>query len=343
MKTTRRLSRHFAGTAQLENESRYPWSMATKLIDHMKAALITLLLATATVAGPLWNHDGNRSLELEGKDGRIIRFVVDCAPRDPHFEILATPDGRNSVWVGPQDHVWHYGHWFSWKYINGVNFWETNPKTGKQPGLNRIEDAGIESQPRAAAAIIRYRELAHPDPDGAAVLEDEVEIKIDRPTDERGPQVTWKITTKALADVTLDRTPLPDEPGGREWGGYGGLSWRGSKEFAELKFTDSEGRGDMNIHRQHASWVNITGSLHGKPAGLVIINHPGNPRHPTSWYLSNNPKHPFWFANPALLQPKAISLKKGESFQHAYRIILHDGAWDNTQCENAAANFARSE
>ena len=26
--------------------------------------------------------------------------------------------------VSPPDHPWHLGLWFSWKYINGVNYWE---------------------------------------------------------------------------------------------------------------------------------------------------------------------------------------------------------------------------
>ncbi len=88
----------------------------------------------------LWQADGNRSLELRGADGPLVRFVLDCAPRDPHFEILATTDGRNTVWVAPPDHVWHYGMWFSWKFINSVNFWEIDPTTGLQQGRSEILD-----------------------------------------------------------------------------------------------------------------------------------------------------------------------------------------------------------
>jgi len=173
----------------------------------VKTVLISLLLSTAAFAEPVWKQDGNRSLELTNENGAIVRFVLDAAPRDPHFEILATPDGRNTVWVAPPDHVWHYGMWFSWKFINGVNFWETNPKTGLQQGRNEILDTVIESRPDAASATIRYRELSYPNPDDPAVLEDTVVIRIERPADGRGTQVTWSITTKALADVELDHSP----------------------------------------------------------------------------------------------------------------------------------------
>ena len=314
--------------------------MATKLIHPVKTGFISLLLATTAFAEPVWKQDGNRSIGLTGENVTIVRFVVDCAPRDPHFEILATPDGRNTVWVAPPDHVWHYGLWFSWKYINGVNFWETNPKTGKQQGRNEIHDPAIESHPDADSAIIRYRELSYPEAEEPAVLEDTVEIQVERPNDPRGTQITWSITTKALADVTLDRTPLPGEPDGKDWGGYAGISWRGAKEFTEIQYTDSEGRENMDIHRHHARWLDVTGTLQGKPAGLLIIDHPANPRHPASWYLFQNPKLPFWFANPALLQPKALSMKQGESFRHSYRIVLHDGTWRNAECGQAMERFA---
>ncbi len=316
--------------------------MATKLIHRVKSIIISLLLSAAAFAEPVWKQDGNRSIELTGENGTIVRFILQAAPRDPHFETLTTSDGRNTVWVAPPDHVWHYGLWFSWKYINGVNFWETNPKTGKQQGRNEILDPAIESHPDANTATIRYRELSYPDPDGPAVLEDTVEIKIERPTDQRGTQVTWSITTKALADVTLDRTPLPGEPDGKDWGGYAGFSWRGAKEFTDIKYTDSENRRDMDIHRQHARWLSITGTLQGKPVGLIVIDHPANPRPPASWYLVHNAKLPFWFANPALLQPKALPMKQGESFRHAYRIILHDGTWQNAECNQAMERFAES-
>jgi len=171
----------------------------------MKTAFFLWFIAIPAAAAPTWKANGSHSIELSDDHQVLVRFLVDPAPRDPHFEILATPDGRNTVWVGPPDHVWHHGMGFSWKYLNGVNFWETDPKTGEQPGLNRIEDASIESNPDDETAIIRYRQLAFPDADGPAVLEDAVEIEIRRPSGIHGPQVTWRITTTALdlRDVVL--------------------------------------------------------------------------------------------------------------------------------------------
>jgi len=302
--------------------------------------ILPILFTTPVTAAPTWKADANRSIELSDGQHVIVRFLVDPTPRDPHFDILATADGRNTVWVAPPDHVWHYGLWFSWKYLNGVNFWETNPKTGKQPGLNRIEDATIDSQPDTESAVIHYRQLSFPDPDGPAVLEDTVEIEIRRPSGTRGTQVTWRVTTTALADVNLDRTPIAGEPNGRDWGGYAGFSWRGAKDFTDVRFTDRQHRTDMDIHGQTSRWVNVVGSLHEKPAGILIIDHPENPRHPSTWYITHQPKHPFWFANPALLLPKSITLGMGKSLRHSYRAILHDGNWNDSRIHLEVENFS---
>lgn len=308
----------------------------------MKAFALALLVSPLVAAQPVWKQDGNRSVELGGEGGKIVRFVLDAAPRDPHFEVLATRDGRNTVWLSPPDHIWHYGLWFSWKMINGVNFWETD-KEFRQQGRNEIHDPLIEIDPDGVTATIRYRELAHPDPEGPAVLEDKVAMVVTRPQEDAGVKVEWRITTSALADVVLDRTPPPGEPGGRGWGGYGGFSWRGAKDFKAVTFLGSEGRRDEALHRQHAEWVNVSGSIDGKPAGLLIINDPRNPRHPPSWYVTGQPDLPFWYANPALLQEKPLKLKKGESLTHVYQVIVHDGSWNAERCGRKAGGDGAGE
>ena len=251
------------------------------------ALLFALLLPSIAAAEAVWKQDGNKSLELVDGDTVLVRFLLDApAPKDPHFEVLATADGRNTVWVGPADHVWHYGLWFSWKYINKVNFWETqkvgdDPKVRRQPGRNEILDAKIVSEPGAATATIRYREMAHPKHDQDAVLEDQVEIRITKPQGEMGVRVDWDIKTTALADVILNRTPPPGsgEKGEKGYGGYGGFSWRGPGTFKDIVYVSSENRKDMEVHRQHAAWLNVYGKLEERDAGMLFVDHPENPRH----------------------------------------------------------------
>ena len=56
--------------------------------------------------------------------------------------------------------------------------------------------------------------------------------------------------------------------------------------------------------------------------------HKSNPGHPTSWYVLNRElaHGPFTYLNPALLQPKPITLKKGDTLTQRHRIVVHDGS-----------------
>lgn len=83
----------------------------------------------------------------------------------------------------------------------------------------------------------------------------------------------------------------------------------------------------MESHRQLAPWVNATGTLDGKPAGIAIMALKTPFGALSSWFLVANPKIPFWYLNPAILQPKPIKLKADTSFTHRYRVIPDDGTW----------------
>ncbi|HEX5789948.1 MAG TPA: DUF6807 family protein [Luteolibacter sp.] len=271
-----------------------------------------------------WQIQDNEFVALIGPKGTLARFLINPKPADPHFDVLATRDGRNLVWVGPADHPWHYGQWFSWKMINGVNFWETD-KAGQSAGLEEVMDPDIQTEGKTAT--IRYSRLYRLKPDAQPVLKDQCTITIHWPSDDTpscGPSVDCSIITSAMEKVTLDRTPLPNEPGGKPYGGYGGFSWRGAAALADVHFSDSEGRKDMDIHRQTATWVNAVGTMQGKAAGVAIIAQSPSP---VSWFIVQTPQQPFWYMNPALLQPKPIELEAGASLTHKYRIVTHDGSY----------------
>lgn len=291
---------------------------------------LCLTLGSSVLASPFaWTIHGDCSLEMHHEsDETLVRFLFDPQPADPHFDLLKTVGGPNLLWVGPGDHPWHYGQWFSWKYINGVNFWETNGKTGQSDGLTEVSEPEVQIE--GATARISYTRYYRLKPGQDPVLKDDFTIKITAPDAacmSSGPIIDWSVTTTALTEVTLDRTPLPEEPGGKHYGGYGGLSWRGAKALTEVQFVDSEGRKGMAIHRQRSRWVSAVGKIEGKPAGIAILAPTPDSEQDRSWYIYAEKKHPFWYINPAIVQPKPISLEKGASLIHEYCVIAHDGSW----------------
>src|SRR5215472_15895413 len=85
--------------------------------------LLVLLVATATRA-ELSIKQNKDSVECE-RDGQTLwRFLYSTNYCKPCFHPLRVLGGEPLTTLHPSDHKWHYGLWFSWKYINGVNYWE---------------------------------------------------------------------------------------------------------------------------------------------------------------------------------------------------------------------------
>ena len=95
----------------------------------------------------------------------------------PYFHPLRTTDGRLMTWDRPPDHLWHHGLWFSWKFINKINYWELDAKTGRPAGrtswsniriatgrdLKARIDMDLAYRPAGEdVPVLRYRVLIHP-------------------------------------------------------------------------------------------------------------------------------------------------------------------------------------
>src|SRR5436190_19088925 len=67
-------------------------------------------------------------------DGQTLwRFLFSTNYCKPCFHPLRVSGGEPLTTLQPSDHKWHYGLWFSWKYINKVNYWEE--RDGRPEGI----------------------------------------------------------------------------------------------------------------------------------------------------------------------------------------------------------------
>jgi hypothetical protein len=101
--------------------------------------------------------------------------------------------------------------------------------------------------------------------------------------------------------------------------------------------TDSEGRRDTpsghvtrNIHGRKARWVDfsLVDAVTGQPAGIAILDHPANLRHPSAWHAVMDDKIPFGYFSPAPLFSEPYDVPAGKSITLRYRILVHPGATD---------------
>jgi type 1 glutamine amidotransferase len=306
----------------------------------------------AAQTGYQWRQS-DESLALV-KDGKTVwQLNFDRKLGKPYFHPLALVDGTELTWDSPADHPWHHGLWFSWKHINGLNYWEEDRNTGLSQGRNELVDVKVITHDNYSA-LIEMTISYHP-PNKPAVLTEKRAIEVSAPDEQGRYGIFWfstftagniEILDRTLIagdDVVLDRTPIPGEPEGKAWGGYAGLSVRIAKGISNWQVIDSEGRKGAEAHGKNARWMDFTGQTpDGKAAGIAILDHPMNLRHPSPWYVSVDTKTPFGYFSPAILFNKPHKLSDREYRRFAYRILVHPGRTNKDLLENEWKTFEQS-
>jgi type 1 glutamine amidotransferase len=271
-----------------------------------------------------WQRTDN-SLALLNGDKIVWRFNFDKKLSKPYFHPIGLPDGTELTWDRPADHVWHHGLWFSWKFINGVNYWEEDPKTGLAQGLTELADVRVEPHDDFSAEITVS--LSYHPPAKPMVLAEKRVINVGSPDEKGRYRIDWvsRFTTGGQ-DVLLDRTPIVGEKEGVSWGGYAGLSVRIAKDVSGWQVINSEGRRNLDGHGKGAQWMDFSGrTADGKEVGIAMFDHPYNVRHPSLWFVIVDPAVPFGYFGPAILFDKPMTLAANKTMTLRYRILVHPG------------------
>jgi len=239
----------------------------------------------------------------------------------PCLHPVGLVDGTPLTWFRPADHPWHRAIWFAWKKINGTVYWEEG-KDGLSPGRNEVVDVQVNVRDDHSATIAI--DLSYHLPDQPPVLREKRLISFSSPTPDGSYIIDWTgAFTAGQEDVVFDRTPIPGEPGGVNYGGYAGLSVRMTAETRNWKATNDRRVADDKCNGRPSRWMNIMGpSSSGKNAAVTILDHPSNLRHPLPWYVTKG--MPYY--SPAILFRAPYTLPKGESLRLRYRILIEGKA-----------------
>ena len=269
---------------------------------------------TVTESDLSWKQS-DKSLALL-KGGAVV-WQLNFADREgkPYFHPLRLPDGTETTALRPKDHPWHLGLWWSWKFINGVNYWESDPKTGKSEGTTEVTSKHVAANPDNSAKV--EMELSYHLPQKAPVMTEKRVLVISAPDASGNYSIDWNSTfTAADKDVKLDRTPPSGHAGGVGWGGYAGLSVRFPAPAKGWTFTGSSGeKGAAALRGKPASWIDFSGPA----GGVAIFDSPRNLRHPSPWY----PNQELPYFSPAILFHEPYTLPAGKTLVLRYRVFVH--------------------
>ncbi len=274
------------------------------------------------------------------KDGHIVwQLNYDKKQDKPFFHPVSLADGTVLTEQRPPDHPWHRGLWWSWKLINRVNYWEDDPNTFLAPGRNEIIAVKVRTS-KDSSADIEMTVSYHP-PGKPAVLTEKRKLKISPPDEQGGYTIDWKsIFTAGDKDVVLDRTPVLGQPNGVAWGGYAGLSIRLANAATNWQAIDSEGhKYETEFNNAKARWLDYTVEAAGRPAGVAVLDHPANLRHPTPWYVILGKDMRYF--SPAFLFYEPYTLPAGKTLTLQYRILIHPGRTDKEHLEKEWQSFSK--
>ena len=252
----------------------------------------------------------------------------------PYFHPLQV-NNINLSWESPADHTWHLGLWFSWKFINELNYWEymgghASEKTGfRSEGVTDIENIEIKKNEDFYTNIclaINY----HPQ-DGETIMNESRNITIAPPAEDGSYYIDYSFSfSSAGDDVLIDRTPLEGEPGGQSWGGYSGMSIRFNQDLGDsiMLIPESIKPGSKDDF-MYIGFITEKGT-----AGLAILCNPDYSTPSTGWYITTNPGIPFNYFSPSALYDKNYLLKKGETLTLKYRVWILPGKVSEDDLKN---------
>ena len=286
-----------------------------------------------------WEQKPNESIALIGPKGVVWQCNYGTLAAKPHFHPVALLSGEVLTCDRPADHAWHHAVWFSWKSINGVNYWEEDPQTGNSAGATSWTNVEVSTRDDGEARIAM--DLSYSVQAESAVLTERRVVEISAPDDNsQSYSMDWLATfTAGDEDVLLDRTPIPPDPQGKTWGGYAGLSIRFANEMTERQAVSTSGQvrfDEDSLHRSNGAAMDYSGLIGARLAGIAILDHPENPRYPTPWYAIRTEMS---YLNAAFLTHEPYTLPAGESFTLRYRLIVHPHRWDAQTLRGASEEF----
>jgi hypothetical protein len=310
---------------------------STALLTSVAAIGASVLLA-ADLRGEWQRTD--TSLAWRDGAGTVWRFVFDPKNGKPFFDPLGPVGGPSLTNFKPEDHPWHYGLWFSWKYINKANYWEEDRQSGKAEGVTSWRTPAIQTQPDGRATIAMALTYTHPS--GRVDLTETRDIEISAPDAQGAYTIDWRSRFVAGAEgAELGRTPMPGEPGGQVNGGYAGLGARLASAPLVMSVVTVDGAVDEFVRdraRPNSPAVGATFSDAGRIVGAIaVLSDPNNVGERAPWYLINSAD--MRFVDPAILAPAVRTLKPGEEWVLRYRVAISRTAWTAERLKAAVQNW----
>jgi hypothetical protein len=305
------------------------------------AAVVSLCSATPARGQVTLTQTAEQiSVAIDGKPFTVL-YIAGKDLNRPYLHPLRAATGtivNRSVPAGQlpgetTDHPHHAGLFYGHGDVNGFNYWAIqNVPTKPDPAMGRIvlkEVRSVKSGKTSGSVDIVFNWLK---PDGSPLLTESRTMTFHSDPELRivdfdfdltaGEKVVFRDTKEGTFALRV-ATAL-DEPPVKPPAKAGAPARTGKLVNAQ------GGEREANVWGKRSEWVDYAGDLNGEKVGIVMMDHPGNPRHPTYWHSRGYGLHsinPFGvsdFLNDKT-QNGSLTLEPGQHVRFRYRVIVHPG------------------
>lgn len=281
--------------------------------------------------------DDGRALQLLVGDRPILTYHYRPdtpqleAPR-PYLHPLHTVSGRLVSGFRPHDHPWHRGISWSLPHLGEHNLWGGPtyvsgqgyvqlPNNGSMDQLGELEVGGTSDRVEIVQQLRWHAQPPEGSAQGAELVVEERRLAVSL------VEAGW-VLTQSLELTNSSGGDLPlgsPTTHGRENAGYGGLFWRGPRDWTGGTLVSPAGSGADELRGSRAPWMAFTGR-HDQTldsSTLLMVDHPDNPGHQPQWFARSEE---FAALNPAPFFSTEVPFADGQTLTFRYAVVVADGA-----------------
>jgi hypothetical protein len=318
------------------------------------------LAATGWAQVTLTRTSESVAIDIDGKPFTVF-FIGGANLNRPYLYPLRSASGKivtRSVPAGQlpgetTDHPHHAGVFYGHGDVNGYNYWAIQnvpaPPSKLDATMGRIVLDHVVSVKSGKESGSVHTVFSWLKPDGQRLLAEtrkmifyahpELRI-IDFEFDFAAiDKVVFRDTKEGTFALRV-ATPL-EEPPVAPRAGASGPARTGTLVNA------TGGEREAGVWGKRSPWVDYSGELDGEKVGVLMMDHPDNPRHPTYWHSRGYGLHsinPFGVSD--FLKDKSqngsLTLAPGEHVRFKYRVVVHQGA-SGARCDELYKEYARTK
>ena len=274
-------------------------------------------------------------VSLYEDDSVLLRYSYRDVPFKPYVKELFTPGGVNVLLDAPADHLHHHALMFA-VTAEGVDFWAEQSAAGG-PGRQahqRFDDVRVDRRDGAHLAGFSQR-IDWQNPQGGQLVLKEIRtVEICNLAEPKAALLIWQSqfeTPDGKESVTLSGSH------------YQGLGLRFVRSMdLEGEFRNADGkegtvfRGEERLVRSR--WCAYTAKAQSKDVTVAMFDHPGNERHPATWFMMNKP---FAYLSATLaLHEQPLKVESDNPLVLRYAVALWDGRIEDAKIEELYKRWA---